>query len=330
MQKTPSYRDLALWALLTAAGCSEDTTPTRDGGSDHEGDKFDGGGDGDGDGGVGADTTAKLGDNVAGKACGSAADCQGTNAKCVTSVGGLLGFGATATPGGYCSGDCAQDSDCGAGGVCSGSQLGMGSCRRACDKDADCTRSGYYCAAGLNLQLVTLPDSCLPRPETDKLGDGIVGKACTSDRNCGDGRCADTIGGASGFGMSYGDVPAPDGYCTGSCLQDSECGANGKCVTFLPNEPGECYLECGAACDKREGYHCGPVFATGGGNRGGNGGGVFGGGGGAGVDIPNVCMPKPVSDGGMPDGGSHHDGGTEHDGGTDAGHHDAGPDGGHS
>jgi hypothetical protein len=47
-------------------------------------------------------------------------------------------------PGGYCSQACAETSDCGEGGVCTGGVLGGGYCYKPCASAADC-RDGYVC-----------------------------------------------------------------------------------------------------------------------------------------------------------------------------------------
>jgi len=44
-------------------------------------------------------------------------------------------------PGGQCLKKCASSADCGAGAVCSDEKK----CYQACQKPADCTRSGYAC-----------------------------------------------------------------------------------------------------------------------------------------------------------------------------------------
>jgi hypothetical protein len=57
---------------------------------------------------------------------------------------GAIGTATTPAPGGYCSQQCAEQSDCGAGGVCTGGLLGGGYCFEPCASDADC-RDGYLC-----------------------------------------------------------------------------------------------------------------------------------------------------------------------------------------
>jgi hypothetical protein len=217
-----------------------------------------------------------------------------------------MGFGGTAAPGGYCSGTCTDDAQCGAGGVCAGAFAAAslaGSCMKACQTDTDCARAGYECVAGLELpdggvpgvgELPPQPNTCQPKPATVNLDDGVVGKACSSDADCGDGTCATTIGGV----FNFGGTPTPGGYCTGACTEDAHCGAGGECVNLIPfgNMAGSCYRACGASCD-REGYACGPVVS----------GNIPGGGGG--FQIPEACVPEaaepdagtPEPDAGTPD-----------------------------
>ena len=123
--------------------------------------------------------TDQLGDNVAGKPCMAAADCNGGS--CLTVRGGFMGMGGTTMlPGGYCTGNCTEDSHCGEGGVCSPPLLeGLtGSCFEVCVGDGDCNRIGYRCLEiGPNLR------GCDLFP--DPLPDNQAGKACSSDADCG-------------------------------------------------------------------------------------------------------------------------------------------------
>jgi hypothetical protein len=168
-------------------------------------------------------------------------------------VGGLLGRGGVTAPGGYCSGTCATDTNCGAGGVCVGAFGGYptGSCEQSCKTNADCTRPEYNCAPGATRQGATAPSTCLPTPKTVQLADGIVGKACTANTECGAGTCETMMG----------QRTVPGGYCTGACTQDSQCGANGICYrptsAFGGNAAGSCYLDC-AQCTRPD-YECGAI-----------------------------------------------------------------------
>src|SRR4029077_19143867 len=68
-----------------------------------------------------------LPDQTTGRACSGDSDCGGNAMSCATSSGG---FNPTQYPGGYCTQQCVDSSDCGAGGVCTSTFafLGMGTC----------------------------------------------------------------------------------------------------------------------------------------------------------------------------------------------------------
>jgi hypothetical protein len=84
---------------------------------------------------------------------GASGDC---GAVCMSDLGGalaMLGGGGMTAPGGYCSSNCVDDSDCG-GGMCLGalSFPGLSSpgiCFKICAADTDC-RTGYACTAYSN------------------------------------------------------------------------------------------------------------------------------------------------------------------------------------
>jgi hypothetical protein len=256
---------------------------------------------------------ADLDDNVAGATCNSDADCGGENAKCATTIGGIdfmgMSIGGTPAPDGYCTGACADDSNCGAGGVCAGALGGFlnGTCQAACEEDTDC-REGQICNAGFQIpdggipmgdggmglpggggmQLPPQPSTCLPKPEVDQLADNKAGSACSTDADCGGGTCADMIGGFEIFGQLVGATAAPGKYCTGRCTEDAQCGAGGTCVVVFGGA-GSCYGSCMEDDDcTRDGYTCSAPF--GGGMGGGMGGGGMGGGMG-GANVPDVCFP---------------------------------------
>lgn len=234
-----------------------------------------------------------LADNSAGKACMSDSSCGGgtCGASIMSTAGGALGslLGATAitTPGGYCTGPCRTDTDCGAGGVCVGAGGGIagllgaltaggttatppGECQAACVQDSDC-RDGYSCGAfvvptpdggtsaagggiagllgGLGGNAVT---TCQPLPPTDQLKDKVVGHACMADSDCAGGTCATSVT----MGMTTSEYP--DGYCSGNCLSDKNCGAGGVCMPPATGTgAGACYAACASDADcTRDGYRC--------------------------------------------------------------------------
>lgn len=107
------------------------------------------------------------------------------------------------------------------------------------------------CAAGLAC-LGTVPGRpgrCGPRPPTDQLGDGVVGSPCATDPDCGAGRCM--------VAERITSAPFPDGYCTGRCVEDSQCGDRGLCAPGFLGAAGSCYLRCETDADcGRDGYRC--------------------------------------------------------------------------
>jgi len=235
----------------------------------------------------GARPAAKLGDNVAGKACKVDSDCAGEGATCATMLGGIMGIGALTAEGGYCRGPCDDSSSCGAGGVCAGAlgALVMGSCQKACDTDKDCrTSENYLCIdgsimipdggipmigdGGPPIVIPSQPKTCAPKPMVVDLDNGVVGKACKKDKDCKGGSCSTsiTMGGIAGMGGTA--VAYPGGYCSGACAKDEDCGDTGACVGALAlgpvNSTGSCLLKCENTKDcGREGYRCRPSTAFG-------------------------------------------------------------------
>ncbi len=307
-------------AALAITGCDDDSgsTPATDAGTDAGG-----GGNGNGNGsgggmdsGPGETPVAKLGDDVAGKACSSAADCEGERTECASMIGGFAGFGSQVAEGGYCTGKCNADSDCGQGGACVGmipdnplTGAMPGSCQKACEDDDDCRAAeGYVCndnsitipdggipgdagfpggGGGGGMGLPPQPSTCLPKPATDQLDDGIVGKACTEgDATCTGGSCLTMLGG----GMGGAPTTFPGGYCSGMCLEDTDCGNTGVCVgafQFGPiSNPGNCLLKCASSSECRDGYACQQV------------------GGGFGQQPADACAPGSDDDAGVGDGGA--------------------------
>lgn len=204
-----------------------------------------------------------LPDKTAGKTCEADGDCA--TGMCLTSIPGSFGSAAMDAPGGYCSATCTTNTDCGEGGVCSGAFPGFGGaaatpgrCMQSCESAEDC-RDGYRCVNALGMApsgnpmdptaALLGPNACQPTPATTKLTDGVTGKACAEDKECGQGRCA-----KSEMMMTY-----PDGYCTGACLQDADCGAGGSCtLPAIGSGAGSCYSSCqtNGDSDCRKGYRC--------------------------------------------------------------------------
>ena len=181
-----------------------------------------------------APETNTVAPGVVGIACTAEADCSG---------GWCMANSAlTQFPGGYCTGNCLADSDCGEGAECAAGFGGPGTCYRTCEADAECDREGYRCRP--NALDPNAAKRCLPGSEP--LPDGVVGSACATDEECG--------GAAMSCITMNGNRVLPGGYCSGGCVEDVDCGANNHCVGIAGT--GFCYLACATADDCREGYVC--------------------------------------------------------------------------
>jgi len=234
--------------LLAACGDDEEATPTDAGGSGGTG-----GNGGGGAGGTGGNAPTGLGDDVAGKACTGTDDCGG--AMCATSIPGTMVGSSLAAPGGYCTGTCMDDTQCGSGGACIGS-LANGvafQCLATCEGPSDC-RDGYQCGGGVSIGGLVIPDTCRPTPDTDQLGDDVAGKMCAGNEDCSGGQCL------TERMMLTGSLELPGGYCSGACLEDAHCGAGGVCVPSILGGAGSCYENCASDGDcVRDGYRCRPL-----------------------------------------------------------------------
>lgn len=321
-------------ATLALTGCDDSSSDKKEADAGDAGGGGNGNGNGNGNANNGGDMdggdtggmmgmpVAMLGDNVAGKACTGNTDCEGENATCASMIGGIsilgMTIGGQTAEGGYCTGACEDDSNCGAGGVCVGALNVMGfatqgTCQKACESDTDCrTDQGYACSdnnvqlpeggipgqdggAGGGMMLPPQPSTCLPVPETVDLDDGVVGKACAADADCAGGTCTMMIMQGGFGGMGGMTVEFPGGYCGGKCLEDEQCGTGGVCIGAFSGfgimNPGECYQGCEEQTDcTRDGYTCAAQ------------GGFMGMGGG-----PSACQPgedPAPSDGGVGDAGA--------------------------
>lgn len=187
-----------------------------------------------------APETDTLEPGVVGKECMGEADCGGGWCMANSQL--------TQFPGGYCTGNCLANSDCGEGAECSQGFGGPGTCYRTCEADGDCGREGYRCRG--NTFAPNSAKRCVPGMEP--LADGIVGSECTADDDCG--------GAAMSCITMNGDRVLPGGYCSGGCVEDVDCGAGAFCVGSVGSIGGAgtgfCYLGCESVSDCREGYVC--------------------------------------------------------------------------
>ncbi|MCK5805705.1 MAG: S8 family serine peptidase, partial [Lentisphaeria bacterium] len=128
---------------------------------------------------------------------------------------------------GRCSLDCETSDDCPTDFVCNKQDLG--NCVPTCQTSADC-------AEGETCDLT----SFLCRLDTD----GEIGSPCGVPEDCiNNGFCL-------GAGMGF-----PDGYCTRSCDNHSDCGGINRCV-FVGGHGNFCYMGCSFDGDCRTEYLC--------------------------------------------------------------------------
>jgi hypothetical protein len=187
--------------------------------------------------------TDKLGDGVVGAMCAADGDCG--DGRC------LRMSNASNYPGGYCTGRCLEDADCGKNGSCTpGLAGGAGTCYLRCAGDSDCKRDGYRCRATATATMQCVPGAA-PLP------DNVSGRACTADADCGNA--------AMSCGTRLGRYAAPGGYCSQRCVDATDCGAGGVCVGGRggTTAAGTCYKGCADGSECREGYTCGPAGRTG-------------------------------------------------------------------
>jgi hypothetical protein len=241
----------AITAVLVACGDSEggkdkDAGPARDGST---------AGGGDGGGPLIDIAIAQLDDNTAGTFCETSADCKGSEVYCVDNA---------------CTGVCENNKNCGAGGTCVQPVAGQnGLCGKLCKQNSDCGE-GLDCRSGFDfgdlisavedagimpidagIDLRNVPKTCGASLGVVELPDGVVGTPCTNATPCEPGECATNINFLE---------PFPNGYCTGKCLADSDCGSGGICykdpITALGGLEGRCLLGCSSSASCRSGQVC--------------------------------------------------------------------------
>jgi hypothetical protein len=118
----------------------------------------------------------------------------------------------------------------------------------------------------------------------------VVGKTCAADSECTGrgGKCSQrlTLGSVGelaedAIGLKV-FLDNPGGYCSGTCTNDSSCGANGSCFGAIPGLfNGECRKKCTSDGDCRDGYECAKLT-----NAGGDAGAA------SPIPLPSTCQPK--------------------------------------
>jgi len=142
-----------------------------------------------------------------GAACASDGQCS-SGLTCITQGSGVTG--------GYCTRQCTQNSQCGAGAHCGQkNQDGTGICLKSCSNTAECGRTSYECFDADRAGLA----ECWPVGS----GSAAIGAACSHIATCSGGQGAFCLLPESGFYQ---------GYCTKDCSLDSDCGTGNHCSLF--------------------------------------------------------------------------------------------------
>jgi len=182
--------------------------------------------------------------------CGGMQDCGDCEigAPCTDDSGCASGeCGTEAERGwheGYCTLECYEDADCGAGRHCAftmNSLSRIGSCVTSCGSAADCRGPEYDCVDIDDFG----PRECAPVGT----GAGAVGDPCTTNTDCAGGEDYLCLREETGWRA---------GTCSLSCLTDGDCGSGNHCA-FVPATGGDglCLPNCTADTDCRaDGYVC--------------------------------------------------------------------------
>lgn len=187
--------------------------------------------------------------------CYGQADCKGDDLTCVGARGV---FGA-----GFCSDDCAQDSDCPAiDGLAASCSL-QGQCRISCAGEANDGEGP--CPDNMECQnVVPVGVPALPVYEC-RYPVGAGSKKQKSFDKCdaghGSGDCEGLLSCHVPFG--FGGAPIGPGYCTQGCESATDCAVPAGVVAVATCELGGCELDCsqpGGSCPA--GMNCRDVDAA--------------------------------------------------------------------
>ena len=82
---------------------------------------------------------------------------------------------------------------------------------------------------------------------------GTIGAACTTGSQCLEGLAPECF--TAMLGNVETGTSLPGGYCSSTCQNDGDCGADGLCVALVSGGTA-CVARCGAPSDCRTGYAC--------------------------------------------------------------------------
>lgn len=175
-----------------------------------------------------------TGDKALGESCNSSGECL---------LGACITEDNAGWPGGYCSGGCTDDADCGGTGHCAFDAAdGEGVCVLDCTQDSDCRTSENYGCGDSDTDGI---DECIPVAN----GSGAPGDACEFATDCAGGTAGWCLVENRGF---------QDGFCTQECTTSNPCPSGSHC-TFIDTTTGlgACFPDCTGDSDCRaEGYLC--------------------------------------------------------------------------
>ncbi|MCD6497298.1 MAG: hypothetical protein J7M25_03235 [Deltaproteobacteria bacterium] len=202
-------------------------------------------------------------------ACANDSQCDGFDDDPCTQDASCLGNkcldeAAYGFPGGICSRDCVDGSDCASGYDCfTYSPTNENVCLKLCSsgQSSEC-RSGYTCSDLGTSGMICLadcagagdcPDTSVCNPYSGLCGApvgtlAVDGQPCTAGTQCESGICLDQT-----------NYSAPGGYCTSLCsLTNPFCPGDGVCIDYSGTaaDNGSCFDGCSQQGDCRSGYTC--------------------------------------------------------------------------